>query len=316
MWFEKRQYDEVHTVLKRGVLEDLRRVLSEVFSFERPEKEAPGICPKCSKPLTRQMLPYLEVLVNACPDYHGFWMTGEVSRAFRKSIGEELAVSSRRKTSRRMIAALLLFAGTGFILSLPPFSVGKKYQDLVERLRHHRVGQNYWPAASTQDLPEALPSGGESQTPQDDENAYYLQTWESWMREAITNRENMDAVLKSAHPARYVQSALGFYLQRQTVLQASSENTSVPESLKEFHEHWLSALKFQNLFYIQTVKARTEGTSPNLESRRTDPFWFQMVREARAAQEVFEKSGFPEGRKAQFFTSAWMRRWTAEDEPA
>lgn len=310
MWFEKRQYDEVHSVLKRGVIHDIRRMLSEVFSFDRSDRENPGICPRCNKKLTRQMLPYLEAIVNACPDYHGFWMTRDVSLAIRKSLGEELAASTRKTELRKWMAVLAAFVLLLAAIASLPASFQKKYKDYFSSFGAAQIGRGNWPAADFSGLPSFPASVG---AVMEDEDVYfYFYRWATWVRDAVTNRENAEAMLKSARRSPGYQQALEIYLERQGALLTDAENAVVPDTVKDFHSRWMAALKLQNLHYMQAFKNKADDPRSTQENPGVGSFASRRSGEIRRAAAAAQKLEIPEAAPLLEFIMPWLSRFSGE----
>ncbi len=119
MWLENKKYRAIRTALHSGAQGALDRVLHEIPAEEKGSGQAPVRCPVCYKELKRGPLPYLEFFGAACPDFHGWWLSPEISKKLRDFIREQISAGVKKaRQFKRLLLFLAVLAGLVFLNSL------------------------------------------------------------------------------------------------------------------------------------------------------------------------------------------------------
>src|SRR5262245_32607532 len=95
MWLHSEQFQTLDTAAKGAGSSEVERLLADIVKKSGREGAVLGVCPQCKRDLVDKSLPYLELVVKACPVQHGFWMGSDAFATLRDFI--LLQSSSHRK---------------------------------------------------------------------------------------------------------------------------------------------------------------------------------------------------------------------------
>ena len=239
MWLENKKYREIRTALHSGAQSALDRVFHEIPADEKGSVQAPVRCPVCHKDLKRGPLPYLEFFGAACPDFHGWWLSPEISKKLRDFIGEQISAGVKKaRQFKRLIIFLMALGGLAFLNTL---------LSLTQQPHPQTSGAASSFVASLPEQSKAVPPG---------EWAYLVKVT-SLLEKAAANRTALEDS-KSFSPYRISQKAL---MEKLTAL-------DVPQTLLDFNRGVLKAFENQIIFYA-TLTQGTEGKGVRAPALKT-----------------------------------------------
>jgi hypothetical protein len=271
MWIQSGSLTEIDATVRRGRTAEVDRLLSDVF-FEPPARVAiPVSCPACHRDLVRQPLAVAGLFVSACPDGHGAWLDPDVAEALRRLVSERAAAAGRRRivvlsvlaVGSAALAAMLggrpgpSAAPSAPIVASAPLAASAQ-RDTVDdtQLSETNWPERRWPGAL------AIPVK-ESAINVHAELRYFHQVL-ALMDAGITNRLNMEGVLKVRRlPQRYVQ-LYEVYRRRQSTVLERMRNLSAPERLRPIHERLVVATERQISFYGDYARAKADDPTTDL----------------------------------------------------
>jgi hypothetical protein len=240
MWLEQDKFREIDKAVCKGESRSLLRVLTEFFHPENQSyRKILDVCPTCQKTLVRKMLPYLEYVVQACPDRHGAWISPEVSEKMKGLMREEITRSSQRGKTIRAISwgvglFLLLFALSQALSTFSP----QRPQPAFER---SEAGENLIP------IPARI-EGIENPL-----EITYLKEIAALLETAASARIALEDFLSSRHSEEEYWAAFDQYRKDYFRIMGKLHALPVPEALNEFHATLKSALQTQLVFYGEFI---------------------------------------------------------------
>ena len=283
MWLERDNYCKIRTAVHVGRPKELDKVLQDIIIRDNGRTERPADCPACGKPLIRRALPYLEFFVNSCPDFHGVWMSPEISRRLKDFLREQISIAGRKAQSLKIFLYMMIGFFCLFLLHYTPDWVGKKYSEISSVRENLKISENYWPIRDPRAFP-VLPF--KESGIQDYEETLYLQQWSLLAQEAVGHRMNIDAVMQTHRRPEKYWSIFQYYAQKQQGVTEKLSGLSVPKRLKNFHALTLSALESQMIFYAAFAKAKSEDPSLLLSSLLKHP---ALTRSRQELHEIYSE---------------------------
>lgn len=246
MWLENKKYREIRTALRSGGQAELDRVLHEIAAEEKDLVQPMARCPVCHKELKRGNLPYLEFFGAACPDFHGWWLSPEISKKLRDFIREQIFLGVKKARQFKMLLGFFAFlAGLIFLNGLlPALKPVPKKSGVIFLLP--------MPARSA-----AVESGAEWE---------YLSNAAALLEKGIARRAELEHSFKSRASSENRWKDFNCYRDGQKTLLEKLRSLPVPEKLLEFNGHILNALEKQIIFYA-TLTDRAEGGGVEQEGR-------------------------------------------------
>lgn len=267
MWLKTNQMQTLDQALHAGKNTTLDE---ELFQLLRQKESGDAIattCPQCHADLVRQMFPYLEVPVSACPQGHGAWMTEGVRTHIWELIRDHASVKARRCYTLRVLG-LVLGCLTVFFLAVGiPYGT-KMAITLSNYLDDRRVNENYWPKRVAEAYP-ALPAKGS--VIDHVEELACIQEILSILEEGISNRLNMESVLRTHRSGQDYRRLSAVFQRRQSVVLNQLNNLSVPQRLTGIHRHLVTAVQSQMAFYADFTTEKIRHPSVTLNQMLQHP---------------------------------------------
>lgn len=240
MWLEKKKYQEIRTALQAGAQAELDRVLHDIAAREKGSLQVPARCPVCHKELKRGPLPYLEFFGAACPDFHGWWISPEISQKLRDFIREQISLGVKKARQLKMLIAFLIGVGGIFFLSGVLSSIMPS---------HSRPSETAI----------LLPMPSRAAAVQSADEWSYLSSVAVILENGITNRMSFEDVFKKRVPPENRWKAFNLYRVRQSQLIEKLRVITVPSKLQALQVHLLHAFENQIVFYAAMTHAGGAG---------------------------------------------------------
>ena len=257
MWLENQKYKEIQTALHSGEQQRLDRILVDLLRREKKIHDSPQRCPVCHKPLTRQTLPYFEFFVTACPDFHGLWMSPEITKKLRDFIVEQISASAKKGQHARFFQRAAIIFIAIFLLIYGPLAIVKTYQSALNQLDGQRVGENYWPQVQS-DRYVALPR----QVVVFNENEQlYFEQLVGVLESGISNQLNMRRGIEVKRSPQEYSDLFRVYRRNQTAFIERLKSMPLPEQLASFHDSLMNAAEHQLIFHAAWTDAKIEDAS-------------------------------------------------------
>lgn len=248
MWLTGTSLERIDSALGRGPTAEVDRLLAEILAGASSTEPTPTTCAVCRHDLTRSHLNHSPVLIYTCPDGHGSWLDGAGVATLQRLLQERAqpatppapaAAGPRPHPARRLgvliallIASVATLAAT-ILLTSPPARTGPGI---------------------------AAPS------PMTGAERRYFEELVVVLDDGITNRRNIDGILKGqSSPDTYV-SAFDAYRVRQERFLHRLDEMSVPSRLQTIHDAIRRAADRQVRFYRDFKEARVRSSVdlPNL----------------------------------------------------
>lgn len=241
MWLENKKYREIRTALHSGGQAALDRVLHEITAEEKDLVQPMARCPVCHKELKRGTLPYLEFFGAACPDFHGWWLSPEISTKLRDFIREQMSLGVKKARQFKMLLGLFAFlAGLVFLNGLLPVMAPQ-------------------PKKSSAIFLVPLPS--QNSAVQSAEEWKYLLDAAGLLEKGIVSRAELQHSFKSRASSEDRWKAFNRYRDGQKTLMEKFRSLPVPEKLLEFNGHILKAFEKQIVFYAALLARAEDSTA-------------------------------------------------------
>ncbi|HTL48696.1 MAG TPA: hypothetical protein VL688_11620 [Verrucomicrobiae bacterium] len=267
MWLQNHEIKTIQQVIRnrKGML--LSRLLQDVLKEAPATDPMPAGCPVCRQKLVSKAFPYLEFFVKACPNQHGLWMSAEVCTKTRGFIQEQIAMLARRQYHLKLsliCASVLLLMNLMVRASNP---LGDFLRHRAQTIEYQQVNEDHWPLRVDRDyFPMPMQSAALGRA----EEMFYFQQLVDLLSEALSNRINIDAVLKTQkEPDRY-WALYDFYRNQQGAVAARLEQMEVPEKLAPLHEKIMAALAKQMEFYETLTREKAKDEHADVKSLAQD----------------------------------------------
>ena len=284
MWIEGDRLQVIDSALERGRRDEVEQLLADVFHNGTGPITIPSACPTCQRDLVRNPLPGVGLYVSACPDRHGAWMTGDVVETLRHFVAEHATLAAKKRHQLRILNRLLVVLGVALVAWILYSNPERIVTTLVEAGSHvldWRVSETYWPERGWVYTYWQIPAKASS-IDVHDELAYFTRLV-ALLDEGITNRINIDGVLKTRRsPADYTR-LYEIYRGKQLGVLARMRRLDAPEKLASIHGHLLVATEEQIRFYRTFVDAKLQDPSVELGRMLGDPALQTTNRELHTA---------------------------------
>jgi hypothetical protein len=264
MWVDRDRLQVIDSVLERGQGTDVEQLLADIFRSNAQQSEIPSACPTCRRDLVRSQLPGAGLYVSACPDRHGAWMTSDVVEGLQRFVAEHATVAARKRHQLRLLNRLLIVLAV-----LAPVSILLTYPERVimtivgaiESVYDSRVSETNWPSRGWLYKGE-LPTKGSTINVHGE--LQYFHDLLSALDHGITNRLNMDGVLKTRRSSAEYEALYDVYRTRQLDVLERLRRLEVPDRLKQIHARMIRATEQQIRFYGAFVDAKLRDPSVDL----------------------------------------------------
>jgi hypothetical protein len=284
MWLEGARLQEIDTALGTGGPTNIDQVLADILRGARGQEAVPTACPSCRRDLVRHPLPVTGLFVSRCPDGHGAWMAPSVADALQRFVATHAGVAARRRhqiSVLRILLVVLALTLGGALLLTHGDRIVIGAVEAVEAVQNWRVSETYWPRRGWMYRLASIPVK-ESAIDRHDELAYFL-TLLPIMDEGITNRINMDGVLRTRRsPAEY-ERLYDLYRARQERVVSRLDRLDPPGRLRRVHERILVAATEQIRFYERFMRAKAGNRRIGLGDLLGDPSLQTTNRELHTA---------------------------------
>ena len=262
----------IDSALDGGRRDDVEQLLADIFRSGRGEGAVPTTCPTCRRDLVRNPLSGVGLHVSACPDRHGAWMTSDVIETLHRFVAEHTTLAARKRHQLRVLnrlLAVLAVAVLGAIVFTYPERVVVTAVETVARYYDWRVSESYWPSRGLVYTWWQIPTKTSSIDVHDE--LQYFHRLVTLLDDGITNRLNIDGVLKTRRaPAEYA-ALYEIYRGKQLDVLARMRRIDVPDTLKPIHARMLVATEAQIRFYRSFLDAKLEDPSADLARMLGDP---------------------------------------------
>jgi hypothetical protein len=271
MWVERDRLQVIDSALEHGQRADVERLLADIFRSNAQQNEIPSVCPTCRRDLIRSPLPGAGLYVSACPERHGAWMTDDAVAALSHFVAQHATLAAKKRHQLRLLNRLLIV-----LAILVPVSVLLTYPErvittiagAVDRIYDNRVSETSWPARGWF-YKTALPTKGSVIDVHDE--LQYFHGLLAALDEGITNRLNMDGVLKTRRSRAEYEALYGVYGTRQRDVLERLRRLEVPDRLKPIHARMILATEEQIRFYGAFLDAKLQDPSVDLGRMLGDP---------------------------------------------
>src|SRR6267142_2318758 len=254
----------IDSALERGRRDDIEQLLADIFRSNAKQGEIPATCPTCRRDLVRNPLPGAGLYVSACPDRHGAWMTSDVVETLRGFVAEHATLAAKKRHQLRLLNRLLVVLAVGVpatvLLTYPERTV-TMVVGAVDSFYDNRVSETYWPARGW--IYKATISTKGSSIDVHDELLYFDRLL-TLLDDGITNRLNIDGVLKTRRPPAEYAALYAVYRGRQLDVLERMRRMDVPDKLRSIHRRLIAATQLQIEFYAAFVDAKMKDSSVNL----------------------------------------------------
>jgi hypothetical protein len=265
MWIEGERLQVIDSALERGRRAEVEQLLADVFRTGAGAAAIPSACPTCRRDLVRNPLPGVGLFVSACPDRHGAWMTSDVVETLRRFVDEHATLAAKKRHQLKILNRLLVLLGVVLVAAILYSYPERIVTTLVEagsRFYDWRVSETYWPERGWVYTHWQIDVKGSSIDVHDE--LMYFTRLVALLDEGITNRINMDGVLRTRRsPAEYTR-LYDVYRGKQLDVLARLRQLAVPDTLASIHAHVLLATEEQIRFYGAFVDAKLIDPSVDL----------------------------------------------------
>src|SRR5437773_1002400 len=270
MWIEGNRLQVIDSALGRGRRDDVERLLADILK-SNAKGEIPTTCPTCRRDLVRNALPGVGLYVSACPDRHGAWMTSDVVETLRRFVAEHATLAARKRHQLRLLNRLL------FVLAiLAPIAVLLTYPErtvmmivaAVDSFYDNRVSETYWPSRGWV-YKTSIPTKASSVDVHDE--LLYFHRLLTLLDDGITNRLNIDGVLKTRRAPTEYSALYEVYRGKQLDLLERMRRMDVPDKLKAIHGRLIVSTDRQIEFYRVFVDAKMKDPSVDLGRMLGEP---------------------------------------------
>ena len=272
MWIAGDRLQVIDSALDGGRRDDVEQLLADIFRSGRGEGAVPTTCPTCRRDLVRNPLPGVGLHVSACPDRHGAWMTSDVIETLHRFVAEHTTLAARKRHQLRVLNRLLAVLAVtvlGAIVFTYPERVVVTAVETVSRYYDWRVSESYWPSRGLVYTWWQIPTKTSSIDVHDE--LQYFHRLVTLLDDGITNRLNIDGVLKTRRaPAEYA-ALYEIYRGKQLDVLARMRRIDVPDTLRPIHARMLVATEAQIRFYRSFLDAKLEDPSADLARMLGDP---------------------------------------------
>lgn len=283
MWLKTNQIETLDEALHEGKNAALDEELFQLLQQKQAADASATTCPQCQTDLIRQMFPYLEVPVSACPRGHGAWMTEEVRAHIWEMVREHISAKTKRRYTLQVLA-LILGCLTTLLLAIGIPYGAKSAVSVSNYLDDRRISESYWPKRVMEVYP-AL-STKESAIDHIEELAYVQQAL-AILEEGISNRLNMESVLRTRRSAEEYRKLSAVFNRRQSAVLNQLGSLSVPQRLEAIHQHLVAATESQIAFYGDFTTEKIRNPSASLNQMLQHPDLQRTNRELWAAYNAF-----------------------------
>jgi hypothetical protein len=271
MWIEGNRLQVIDSALERGRRDDVERLLADIFGSDAGQGQIPTACPTCRRDLVRNALPGVGLYVSACPDRHGAWMTDDVVETLRRFVGEHATLAAKKRHQLRVLNRLLvvfaIVVPVAVVLTYPERTV-MMIVGAVDSVYDNRVSETYWPSRGWL-YKTAIPTKGSSIDVHDE--LLYFHRLLTLLDDGITNRLNVDGVLKTRRSGTEYETLYEAYRARQLDVLERLRRMDVPDKLKPIHARMITATEQQIRFYGAFVDAKLKDPSVDLGRVLSDP---------------------------------------------
>ena len=265
MWIEGERLQVIDSALERGRRAEVEQLLADVFRTPAGAIAIPRACPTCRRYLVRNPLPGVALFVSACPDRHGAWMTSDVVETLRRFVGEHATLAAKKRHQLKVLNRLLVVLGAlvlAGILYTYPERIVTTLVETGSRVYDWRVSETYWPDRGWVYTYWQIDVKTSSINVHDE--LMYFTRLVALLDEGITNRLNMDGVLRTRRsPAEYTR-IYELYREKQLDVLARMRQLLVPEKLAVVHARLLLATEEQIRFYRAFLDAKLVDPTMNL----------------------------------------------------
>jgi len=261
---ERDRLQVIDAALEQGHQADVERVLADIFRSKAKQSEIPSVCPTCRRDLIRSPLPGAGLYVSACPERHGAWMTSDVLASLGQFVAEHATVAAKKRHQLRLLNRLLIVLAVlapVSILLANPERVITTIAGVLDSIYDNRISETNWPARGWVYKTE-LPT--KSSVIDVHDELQYVHGLLSALDEGITNRLNIDGVLKTRRSRAEYEALYGVYRARQGDVLERLRRLQVPDRLKPIHARMILATEEQIRFYGAFVDAKLQDPSVNL----------------------------------------------------
>src|SRR5437773_8692712 len=284
MWIAGDRLQVIDSALDGGRRDDVEQLLADIFRSGRGEGAVPTTCPTCRRDLVRNPLPGVGLHVSACPDRHGAWMTSDVIETLHRFVAEHTTLAATKRHQLRVLNRLLAVLAVtvlGAIVFTYPERVVVTAVETVSRYYDWRVSESYWPSRGLVYTWWQIPTKMSSIDVHDE--LQYFHRLVTLLDDGITNRLNIDGVLKTRRsPAAYA-ALYEIYRGRQLDVLARMQRIDVPQKLTSIHRRMVLATEGQIRFYRIFLEAKLKDPSTDLARMLGDPALQTTNRELHAA---------------------------------
>jgi hypothetical protein len=264
MWIGRDRLQVIDSALENGHRAEIERVLADIFRSKAEQSEIPSVSPTCRRDLIRSPLPGVGLFVSACPERHGAWMTNDVVASLGQFVAEHATVAAKKrhqlKLLNRLLVILAVVAPVSILLVHPERAI-TTIAGAVDGISDSRVSETNWPARGWM-YKTALPTKGSVIDAHDE--LQYFHGLLSALDEGITNRLNIDGVLKTRRSRTEYEVLYGVYRTRQRDVLERLRRLHVPDRLKPIHARVILATEEQIRFYGTFTDAKLRDPSVDL----------------------------------------------------
>lgn len=271
MWIASDRLQLIDAALEGGRRDDVDRLLADILTSDAAPGRIPTVCPSCRRDLIRNPLPAVGLYVSSCPDRHGAWMTADVVETLRGFVAEHATLAAKKRHQLRVLNRLLIVLAVVVpvaVLLTYPERVIMTIVRAVDSFYDHRVSETHWPARGWL-YKTAIPTKGSAIDVHDELEFFHGLL--SILDDGITNRLNIDGVLKTRRPQVDYEALYDVYRSRQLDVLERLRRLEVPDRLRPIHARLIVATDQQIRFYGTFVDAKLQDPSIDLGRMLGDP---------------------------------------------
>lgn len=283
MWIEGDRLHLIDSALEQGRRHDIDRLLADILTPGAGEKGIQTACPSCRRDLIRNTLPAAGLYVSACPGGHGAWMADDVAETLRGFVDEHATLAARKRHQlrvlNRLLVVLAILAPVSILLTYPE-RVIVSVVGAVDSIHDHRVSETSWPSRGWI-YKTSIPTKGSVIDAH--EELQFFHGLLSALDDGITNRLNIDGVMKTRRsPAQY-RALYTIYRDKQLDVLDRLRRLDVPDRVKPIHVRLIRATEQQIDFYGAFVDAKLRDPSVDLGRMLGEPALKTVNAELRTA---------------------------------